>query len=483
MLPPADRQADDVTRLLDNPILGLPEGLADYPSEDYKAKLQLDAISQPTIGAGIDRFGAYAGGGISFMFSDVLGDHLVGANVQATSRLDETGGSLFYLNRKSRWNWGFVAEQLPYVTGGFGQGRAIVDGREVIVEQTLRERQINSGGSFIVQYPFSKVRRVEFAAGGRRIGFDSQIETLVFSANTGDLINEQVEELPRPDAINLAETSAALVYDTSIGGATGPILGQRYRLELSQSAGTLNFTGVLADYRKYVMPLRPFTFAVRALHYGRYGPAVKTSGSRICSWGSKAWCAATTSGRSMPTSASRSICRSCEAFDRMLGSRVGIVSARDPVPAARPLQPAIVLRSVPARDGVLWRCRPGVDLDGAADVRRRRSRLGPQRRRRAARERAGLRDRRDRLRPAVRSLASRLGLAVRFNAWILMTQGAKGARVPENVCQNASRKSSCLGNSCAEAPSKDDDLPWHPELQTIGTRNNWSSLVLCARCV
>ena len=123
VLPPSDRQADDVARLLDNPILGLPEGLADYPTEDYKAKLQLDAISQPTVGVGVDRFGAYAGGGISFMFSDVLGDHLVGANIQATSRLDETGGSLFYLNRKSRWNWGFVGEQLPYVTGGFAQGR------------------------------------------------------------------------------------------------------------------------------------------------------------------------------------------------------------------------------------------------------------------------------------------------------------------------------------------------------------------------
>ena len=326
VLPPADRQADDVARLLDNPILGLPEGLTDYPSEDYKSKLQLDAISQPTIGAGIDRFGAYAGGGISFLFSDVLGEHLVGANVQATSRLDETGGSLFYLNRKSRWNWGVVAEQLPYVTGGFGQGRTIVDGREVIVEQTLRERQINSGGSFIVQYPFSKVRRLEFAAGGRRIGFDSQIETLMFSANTGDLIDEQIEELPRPDAINLAETSAALVYDSSIGGATGPILGQRYRLELSQSAGTLNFTGVLADYRKYVMPLRPFTFAVRALHYGRYGSGGEDQRLPDLFLGQQGLVRGYDVGSFDANECVEIDLRSCEAFDRTLGSRVGIVS-------------------------------------------------------------------------------------------------------------------------------------------------------------
>jgi outer membrane protein assembly factor BamA len=35
--------------------------------------------------------------------------------------------------------------------------------------------------------------------------------------------------------------------------------------------GSLTYTGILADYRAYLMPVRPFTFAVRALHYGRYG--------------------------------------------------------------------------------------------------------------------------------------------------------------------------------------------------------------------
>jgi outer membrane protein assembly factor BamA len=65
--------------------------------------------------------------------------------------------------------------------------------------------------------------------------------------------------------------SAALVFDNSFFGATSPILGQRYRLEVSPTIGSLNYVGVLADYRKYVMPVRPFTFAARLLHYGRYG--------------------------------------------------------------------------------------------------------------------------------------------------------------------------------------------------------------------
>ena len=65
--------------------------------------------------------------------------------------------------------------------------------------------------------------------------------------------------------------SAALVYDTSLFGATAPIIGQSYRFEVSPTFGTLNYTTLLADFRKYVVPFKPFTLAFRVLHYGRYG--------------------------------------------------------------------------------------------------------------------------------------------------------------------------------------------------------------------
>lgn len=271
VLPPAERKAGGVTQLLENPLRGLPEQRAPYPSEDYKAKLSLDAISQPTVGVGVDQFGAYGGGGVSFLFSDVLGEHVLGANVMITNRLDETGGSIGYLNRQSRWNWGAIAEQAPYVTGAFAQGITTIDGQEVIVQQSLRQRQVNQAASLIAQYPFSKVHRLEFAGGGRRISFDSQIETAYYSPVTGEWLGDEVEELPRPEALNLGEASAALVYDSSVFGATSPLVGQRYRLEVSQLAGTLTYTGVTVDYRKYLMPVRPFTLAFRALHFGRYG--------------------------------------------------------------------------------------------------------------------------------------------------------------------------------------------------------------------
>jgi hypothetical protein len=93
----------------------------------------------------------------------------------------------------------------------------------------------------------------------------------VFDAGSGDLVERRQtrEELANP--IYLAEASAAFVHDTSFFGATGPIYGSRYRLEVGQTTGTLQFTTLLADWRRYFMPARPITISVRGLHYGRYG--------------------------------------------------------------------------------------------------------------------------------------------------------------------------------------------------------------------
>jgi hypothetical protein len=270
VLPPYNRRTGEVVRLLEDPTVGLPAP-ARYDVEPYRPRLSLDAVGQTAVGVGADRFGAYGAGGISMMWSDMLGNHMVGTTLQMTSRFQEIGASGAYINREHRWNWGIVGEQVPYVTGSFAQGLTSVDGRTVVVEQVQRLTQTSRGASALVAYPFSRAQRVEFAAGMRRISFDRDIETQFFSLATGSLVDERIEELPRPDPLNLGETSAALVYDSSVFGATSPILGQRYRIEYSQAAGSLLYSGVLADYRRYFMPKRPFTFAVRGLHYGRYG--------------------------------------------------------------------------------------------------------------------------------------------------------------------------------------------------------------------
>jgi Tol biopolymer transport system component len=269
VLPPFNRTEGQVAQLLQAPAQGLPRP-TEYPEREYRAGLSLDAVAQPTVGVGADRFGAYAAGGISLLWSDMLGNHQLATTVQLTNRFEEFGGAVAYINRENRWNWGIVGEQSPYVTGGFAQFSTIIDGQRVFIEEELRITQISRGVTGLVQYPFSRAQRIEFAAGARRISFDNTIERRFFASN-GQFLGDEEVELARPDSLNLGEGSAALVYDSSVFGATGPILGQRYRFEYSQTAGSLRFAGILADYRKYFMPVRPFTVALRGLHYGRYG--------------------------------------------------------------------------------------------------------------------------------------------------------------------------------------------------------------------
>lgn len=271
ILPPYPRKPEQVTTYLDSPQIGLPPATVDYPSTPYKAKLSLDMVGQPAIGFGADRFGYYGGGGVSFLWSDVLGNHQLGTMVQVTNRIEETGAVVQYLDRTHRWNWGLVGERTPYVTGSFTQGYADVNDQTVFVQQEYRVTQTNNAASVLTQYPLSRAQRVEFSAGARRIGFSRKVQTDYYDPITGGFLDRTKENLPALDAINLAEASAALVWDSSLFGATSPILGQRYRFEFTQESGNLTYSGVLADYRRYFMPVRPFTIAVRGLHYGRYG--------------------------------------------------------------------------------------------------------------------------------------------------------------------------------------------------------------------
>ena len=295
--------------------------------EDYKPRLLLEGISQPTIGVGADQFGTYAAGGISFVFSDLLNNHVFGATVQSTSRLQETGAQAMYLNRNSRWNWGVVLEHIPYVTGSYGQGLVDVNGETAIAQQTVRVTQLNSGASAIAQYPFSRVHRFEFSAGVRRIGFDAELETQLFDATTGVQFDDQREDLPRPDAIRMAETTAALVYDSSVFGATSPLIGRRYRFEYSQMAGDLTYGGFLADYRQYFMPARPFTFALRGLHYGRYGRNGEDQRLTPLFIGYQGLVRGYDFGSFTADECESLTMVSCPAFDRLNGSRVAVANA------------------------------------------------------------------------------------------------------------------------------------------------------------
>jgi outer membrane protein assembly factor BamA len=217
------------------------------------------------------QFGTSIGGGATLYFSDLLGNHnlLTGLTVQGSFK--DVNAVVGYQNLTRRLNWGVVAQQAPYVTGSFAQGSTTIDGQPALVEQQLLDRQTNRDVYGLLSYPFSQVQRIEFQAGFSNISFDRELQTRAYSFDTGEQIVDDKVDLPAGESLNLGVASAALVYDNSLSGATGPIVGQRYRLEVSPTVGSLSYLGVLGDFRKYFLPVRPFTFATRVMHYGRYG--------------------------------------------------------------------------------------------------------------------------------------------------------------------------------------------------------------------
>jgi Tol biopolymer transport system component len=330
ILPPRTQAEGAVFAYLQNNTTGLPNASAEaaFPSKPYKPKLSLDFLGQPMVGVGVDSFGAYAGGGVSAMFSDVLGNHVVAGGLNVTSRFDETGGSLMYLNRTRRWNWGAAIDSTPYVTRDFAQG--IVDGGGGVAalrEDEIRVIQSDRGFAGILSYPLSRAQRLEFNGGLRQISGKADVTTRTFDINSGQQLSEEQQTLSTFPTLNLGMVTSALVYDTSIQGATSPIRGSRYRLQADATSGDLSYQSSLADVRTYLMPKRPFTIALRGMYYARYGSDSESSLLTPVFIGYPDLVRGYDSGSFRAEECGASASGRCPAFDRLIGSRMLVANA------------------------------------------------------------------------------------------------------------------------------------------------------------
>ena len=273
-LPPLERAeiGTGIATLIKDPSPGLPPESAVSLATAVKAyhpKLSLDFIAQPSLAVAADRFGTYVGGGITLYWSDMLGDHNLVTMAQVQGRISDFAALVAYANRKHRLNWMVGAQQIPYIYYGVAQG---FDAAGNYVEQVERFKQTNREISGIVAYPFNRSRRVELSTGLEQISYNDELRTTGFNPFTGEVVYDHKQNIPVPfSTVTLETSSAALVHDNAFYGATGPILGDRWRLEASPTFGGLQFFTGLVDYRRYIMPVRPFTIAVRGLHVGRYG--------------------------------------------------------------------------------------------------------------------------------------------------------------------------------------------------------------------
>lgn len=258
-----------VAAFLADPRTGLPGGEM-FESVPYDDRLRLETLAQPWIGA---TTGSEFGGLIRASFGFVLGDTLRNRQLQtvlrAGSARDDFAAQFAYSSTKGRWNWG--------VGGGFsparfvGARRSLVRGDDVITRDITHLRYENSWGHLLARYNVNRSRRFEFSLGGRRTGYEWQTQTRSVDTASKETVARSRAESPAGAPVYLAEAEAAFVHDTAVSGATGPVLGQRLRIEVAPSIGGLAYTTTRVDLRRYFLPLRPVTVAVRAQHAARFG--------------------------------------------------------------------------------------------------------------------------------------------------------------------------------------------------------------------
>ena len=332
VLPPADAAARSVVQgYLADVTGGLPAA-QQFPTRGYRPKLSLEYISQPQIGAGYDPYyssGFGLSGGISFLFADQLSDNLVGVSVAANGTLKDIGGQALYLNRGGRLTYGALVGQSPYLQVFIGC-RPEVSAQNCSQFDLTRYyyRTYVTQASGLALYPLNQSQRVEGQLGYRRYGYDLEYDRFFDAVGNRTQPQRTAVEGFERDALNLGEVGVAYVGDTSLSGFTSPIRGTRYRLGVDLTGGSLTFGQLTADGRKYFFmrppgfPRRvPVTFAVRALHFGRYGEDADSGQLNPIFLGNPQLIRGYSS-RSFETNTTF-----LDFQDRLLGTKVGVASA------------------------------------------------------------------------------------------------------------------------------------------------------------
>lgn len=227
--------------------------------EDYRPRFRLDASRA---GAGGDVYWTSAGGlGLMNLITltDDLGDHRLDFLVNFYGAFDNSdlAGSYTYLRRRIGLSGGAFLFNNYYSS-------IITSVGELLTEDTLfRERNYGFYGR--ASYPFSVFRRLDL---------DLQVLTsdrTVFEIDELGFLRPTDRRLSR-----LLQPSLALVHDNALHGLHGPVSGSRlhisYAKGLPLSASSLDRWTLVADGRKYWMPFRRNSLAVR-LTYAHSGGA------------------------------------------------------------------------------------------------------------------------------------------------------------------------------------------------------------------
>jgi hypothetical protein len=257
-LPPLEREGNNLVdkNLADKKNIALMPRDS-FITAPYRPKFKLDYISNTGVGIGASRFGTGMAGSIMAIFSDIVGQNQVYATLAVNGEIYDIGGEAAYLNSKNKINWGGSVSHIPYVYASYSYG---YDADSTYEEYFDIVRLFEDKAALFAFRPISRVHRIEVGASMARYYY--RIERYINYSTK--------KKLDAPAGFSVQGIDWAFVGDNSYFGMTAPMRGYRYRLGVEGYWGNLRFVGFTADYRQYIYK-KPFTFAYRLYHYGRYG--------------------------------------------------------------------------------------------------------------------------------------------------------------------------------------------------------------------
>ncbi|HVX40587.1 MAG TPA: hypothetical protein VHB25_13535 [Gemmatimonadaceae bacterium] len=236
-----------VAALLDSFNLGLPD-TTKFRTEPYRVRLQTDYVARPSIGYTPDAYGRTVFGGTTVVLSDMLGNNHLAIAGEVNGRFSEARAFLGYTNLAHRWQYSTGFSQAPYY---FLSNDSIVNTADPGVERENQEittyvaRQVFA----VTAYPLDRFTRFEIGAGFNNIDRSRWFVTRPIDGVSAGAY--AVDSLHRDPSLNYLDGQFALVSDNTLFGYTGPLMGRRFRFQVSPVLGSYHWIEYLADYRRY----------------------------------------------------------------------------------------------------------------------------------------------------------------------------------------------------------------------------------------
>jgi len=308
-----------------------------FEVKEFDPRFGLTFIGNSGMGATTGRFGTGMSGGVSMMFSDILGENQLFTMLSINGEIYDFGGQVGYVNQRRRINWGASVSHIPFAFATLRFDDDVrFEGNENVYEdiQFVISRMFENQIELFASYPLSITRRIE--VGGSLAWYYFREDIFHNYYLNGFPVGRDRSRGVSPPGFNVQRLNIGYIGDNSYFGMASPMRGHRYRFSIERYFGAINMFAAIADYRRYFF-LNPWSIAFRATHFGRYGEDVQNNILFPLFLGFPGHLRGYDYG-----SLSRAIAGRDDSFEHLIGSRIFMSGLEFKVPFTGPERLALI---------------------------------------------------------------------------------------------------------------------------------------------